>query len=146
MFTNHHYILPDGYGGEVPSKPPMLHWLISLVAYFSGMNEFAARAPSGIFAALFMGLYFGILRRLRSDGFAWVATGMLFFSFEWLRAATTCGMVMLFYDARRERRHEVVDKGWLCGCCRCLPFQGARGGAAGYLSYKPLGVFQMATG
>jgi 4-amino-4-deoxy-L-arabinose transferase-like glycosyltransferase len=106
MFTNHHYILPDGYGGEVPSKPPMLHWLISLVAYFSGMNEFAARAPSGIFAALFMGLYFGILRRLRSDGFAWVATGMLFFSFEWLRAATTCRVDLLHSSC--------LAAGWLC--------------------------------
>lgn len=106
MFTNHHFILPDGYGGEVPSKPPMLHWLISFVAFFSGMNEFATRAPSGIFAALFLGLYFGILRRLRSDGYAWVAAGMLFFSLEWLRAATTCRVDLVHSSC--------LAAGWLC--------------------------------
>lgn len=106
MFTNYNFILPDGYGGEVPSKPPMLHWLITFVAFFSGMNEFATRAPSAIFAAMFVGFYFGILRRFRSEGYAWVAGGMLFFSLEWLRAATTCRVDLVHSSS--------LAAGWLC--------------------------------
>jgi 4-amino-4-deoxy-L-arabinose transferase-like glycosyltransferase len=90
MWRDMDLILPAGYGGEVPSKPPMLHWLITLIALLFGMAEFAARAPSAIFSGLFVGLYFGVLRRLRSNSQAAVCAGLLLFSFEWLRAATTC--------------------------------------------------------
>jgi len=106
MFINQHFILPDGYGGEIPSKPPLLHWLISIVAVFTGMNEFAVRAPSGIFAALFLGFYFGILRRLRSDFYAYIAVGLLLFSLEWLRAATTCRVDLVHSSC--------LATGWLC--------------------------------
>lgn len=143
MFTNHHFILPDGYGGEVPSKPPMLHWLISIVAFFCGMNEFATRAPSAIFAAGFIGCYFGILRRLRSDVYAWVAAGMLFFSLEWVRAATTCRVDLVHSSC--------LAAGWLCyfmsreeGCssrwwmrCGCVAITGA------FLSKGPVAVLLM---
>ena len=47
MISTGDWILPSGYGGSVPSKPPLTHWIMALASLPGGeVTEFTARFPS----------------------------------------------------------------------------------------------------
>jgi 4-amino-4-deoxy-L-arabinose transferase-like glycosyltransferase len=47
MFEHHEYVLPLRNGNEIPSKPPLFHWLGTIAAHSIGeATEVAARLPS----------------------------------------------------------------------------------------------------
>jgi 4-amino-4-deoxy-L-arabinose transferase-like glycosyltransferase len=89
------WILPLRNGHEVPSKPPLFHWLGALTAVALGeVDEFSVRFPSALLATLSVLLVFwaatskwGLRAGLYSA--AILATG-----FEWLRAATSARVDM----------------------------------------------------
>lgn len=61
MFDSADYVLPLRNGSEIPSKPPLFHWIASAVASFSGsVSEFDIRFPSVIATAtaLFVSVLF----------------------------------------------------------------------------------------
>ncbi len=96
MFEHQAYVLPQGYGGVVPSKPPALHWLISLCSRLGGqVTEFSSRLPSAL-ASLFLvcAFYLFLQRRVGRDK-AFVSSLLLLSSLEWYRAATACRVDML---------------------------------------------------
>jgi 4-amino-4-deoxy-L-arabinose transferase-like glycosyltransferase len=95
IYARSHWILPSGYGGAVPSKPLLLHWLIALGATVMGFSEFAARLPSALMCVFFMAYFYAFLEPRRGKQFAVVALGALLFSFEWLRAALSCRVDMV---------------------------------------------------
>lgn len=95
IYARSHWILPSGYGGAVPSKPLLLHWLIALGATLMGFSEFVARLPSALACVFFMAYFYAFLEPLRGRSFAIVALGALLFSFEWLRAALSCRVDMV---------------------------------------------------
>ncbi|GIW46114.1 MAG: hypothetical protein KatS3mg077_3396 [Candidatus Binatia bacterium] len=90
------WILPRRNGTEIPSKPPMFHWLGALAAQFGGgVSEGTLRLPSALAALL--GLYAVVLA-----GSAWWSVRAGFFaglvlatSFEWTRAATNARVDMV---------------------------------------------------
>ncbi|GBD25059.1 Undecaprenyl phosphate-alpha-4-amino-4-deoxy-L-arabinose arabinosyl transferase [bacterium HR30] len=90
------WILPRRNGTEIPSKPPMFHWLGALASWVSGRtDEGTVRMPSAL--ASLLGLYGVVLA-----GSAWwsVRAGMfsafvLATSFEWTRAATNARVDMV---------------------------------------------------
>jgi len=90
------WILPHRNGSELPSKPPLFHWLAALVATVrGGLDEWSARSPSA-FASLLGGL--GVLlagTRLWSVRAGLIAALVLFSSIEWGRAATTARVDMV---------------------------------------------------
>jgi len=82
------WVLPLRNGVEIPSKPPLYHWLAALAAHATGgVSELAARLPSALLAVLAVLLvyWFGVsIGRVRSG---WIAAVALLTSFEWIRAA-----------------------------------------------------------
>ncbi len=82
------WILPLRNGVEIPSKPPLFHWLAGLSARATGsLDERALRLPSALGAVLVVGLvgWFGARRWGLAAGL--YAGAVLATSFEWLRAA-----------------------------------------------------------
>ena len=96
MYNSGNYILPSGYSGVIPSKPPLLHWFIVLISKIQGeLNEFSSRAPSLIVATIFL-LFFGnFLFKRYGFAKALITVGVTALSFEWSRAATSCRVDMI---------------------------------------------------
>lgn len=92
-------VLPLRNGTELPSKPPLLHWLAALTATARGaLDEWSVRFPSALASLLGALLVLGagsMLWSVRAGCFAALA---LLSSFEWARAATTgrVDMVLTF--------------------------------------------------
>ena len=82
------WILPLRNGDEIPSKPPLYHWLAALVSQSVGrLDEFTARVPSAFLATLGVLLvYFtGTILSDRSAGF--ISASILATSVEWEETA-----------------------------------------------------------
>jgi 4-amino-4-deoxy-L-arabinose transferase-like glycosyltransferase len=82
---------PQAYDGAVPSKPPFLHWLITICSIPGGeVTEATCRLPSAISFILFSALFFQFLVK-RTSSFEACATSLILLScFEWFRGAVTC--------------------------------------------------------
>jgi 4-amino-4-deoxy-L-arabinose transferase-like glycosyltransferase len=89
MLEGHGVILPRRDGREIPSKPPLFHWLAAL-AVRAGVRpeELAMRVPSIALAAAVLALT--AARTARAHGLAAgvLAAAVLGSGLEWLRAAT----------------------------------------------------------
>jgi 4-amino-4-deoxy-L-arabinose transferase-like glycosyltransferase len=91
MLMNDIWISPPAYNGDVPSKPPFNHWLISLASLPGGeVTEFTSRLPSAIAMVLFSAAFYLFLIRRTSQESALLASLILLSSFEWFRGAVTC--------------------------------------------------------
>lgn len=96
MVQTGNWILPSAYNGAIPSKPPLLHWLISLFSTPGGeVTEFTARLPSALGCLLFIVAFERFLRRRSSPGVSLLAPLILLTSIEWFRASVTCRVDML---------------------------------------------------
>ena len=90
------WILPRRNGTEIPSKPPMFHWLGAMVAKMAGtLDEGTVRVPSAV--ASLLGLYGVVLAGARwwSVRAGLFAALVLSTSFEWARAATNARVDMV---------------------------------------------------
>lgn len=89
------WILPMRNGTELPSKPPMFHWLAGVVAQTTGrFDEFALRAPSAALATVTVLLVFWLGRRKWGTAAGIYAAVMLATSFEWVRTARSARVDM----------------------------------------------------
>lgn len=82
------WILPLRNGGNLPSKPPLFHWLGGLTALATGqLDEWAVRFPSALIATLTLlaVAWFGATRWDAGAGLA--AACILATNFEWLKSA-----------------------------------------------------------
>lgn len=82
------WILPLRNGNEIPSKPPLYHWLAALVSKSVGrLDEFTARLPSAFLATMGVLLVYltGATLWDRSAGF--ISASILATSVEWEEAA-----------------------------------------------------------
>ncbi|RIL09159.1 MAG: hypothetical protein DCC75_07195 [Proteobacteria bacterium] len=97
MFASSNYILPRGYSGVVPSKPPMLHWLISLAAGLCGeVDELSSRLPSALCSIIFCLGFFAFLQARTDPRAAFLAPLILVSSAEWLRSSSVARVDMTF--------------------------------------------------
>ena len=95
LFEQGEWVLPRGYGGVVPSKPPALHWLIGVAASLVGeINEFVCRLPSALASLVFV-LFFASWVAHRVPKRVWPSVIVLVTSFEWFRASVSCRVDML---------------------------------------------------
>ncbi len=93
------WILPYRNGSELPSKPPLFHWLGAVTAKMRGtLDEWSVRFPSAITSLLGAWLVLLTGSILWSVGAGLCAGLVLLTSFEWARAATTgrVDMVLTF--------------------------------------------------
>ncbi len=82
------WILPMRNGNEIPSKPPLYHWLAALVSQaVNELDEFTVRFPSAFFgtAGVLLTYFAGASLWGRSAGL--VSAMVLATSFEWRQAA-----------------------------------------------------------
>jgi len=90
-------VLPMRNGDEVPSKPPLFHWLgLASSAVLGEVSELSVRLPSALLAiatTLAIYAFAASVSRIRCG---WLAAIALAFSFEWLRAARTARVDMTF--------------------------------------------------
>ena len=89
------WVLPMRNGREVPSKPPLFHWLGGVTSLITGqVDEFSIRLPSALLATLSVLLVFwlGLVKWGTSP--AVFSAFVLATNFEWMRAATTARVDM----------------------------------------------------
>lgn len=96
MLVSGNYVLAEGYGGAVPSKPPFLQWtIVGAAKLLGGLDEFSARLPSAAGAFLFSLVFFVFLVRRAEPGTALASCLLLLTSIEWFRASLACRVDML---------------------------------------------------
>ncbi|MCC6221053.1 MAG: glycosyltransferase family 39 protein [Deltaproteobacteria bacterium] len=99
MLEQRNYVLPLRNGLDIPSKPPMFHWmavLSSRILQGGTLNEFAIRFPSALCAAVGLGLFFGFISRVDNFKAALLSSLILATSFEWSRSASHARVDMCF--------------------------------------------------
>jgi 4-amino-4-deoxy-L-arabinose transferase-like glycosyltransferase len=124
IWTSGEWVLPLRNGHIIPSKPPLFHWLGTLLSYSWGeISELTIRLPSALLATV------GVLLTYRTGVALWgVETGflaavILASSFEWVRAATTARvdmtltvcmvMAFLFFFFLHQRRQVSWLHAWV---------------------------------
>jgi len=89
------WILPMRNGREVPSKPPLFHWLGGVTSLITGnVDEFSIRFPSTLLATLSVLLVFWLGWTKWGTSAAVFSAFVLATNFEWIRAATTARVDM----------------------------------------------------
>src|SRR6476659_4772669 len=84
------WILPLRNGVDLPSKPPLFHWLGGLSSLIHReVNELSCRTPSAVLATLSVLAVFWLGSKKWSPAAGAYAAFILATNFEWLRAATT---------------------------------------------------------
>ncbi|MGH7767779.1 MAG: ArnT family glycosyltransferase, partial [Candidatus Binatia bacterium] len=95
IWQNGTWILPIREGVNIPSKPPMFHWLAALISHASGsFNEFTIRFPSALLATVGVLLVFLAGARLWGQSAGIAAAVVLATSPEWWRTATSARVDM----------------------------------------------------
>jgi 4-amino-4-deoxy-L-arabinose transferase-like glycosyltransferase len=90
MMLSGNYLLPESYNQAVPSKPPLLHWMIQGAYVLVGdLNEFAARLPSALAALCGAFLFFQFLSTRVDRGHALLAVAVLATNVQWFRNGTS---------------------------------------------------------
>ena len=97
IVTGGDWILPEGYGGAVPSKPPLFHWLGAALAsaFPGGASEFAIRLPSTLAGVLGAAFFVLALRRSLDSHVLTLFFALLTLSFEWFRASVSARVDMV---------------------------------------------------
>jgi hypothetical protein len=84
------YILPEAYNGAVPSKPPLLHWMINGASFVTGsLDEFTARLPSAMLALLGACVFFYFLSLRIPAQEAFLTTAIFATNVQWFRNGTS---------------------------------------------------------
>lgn len=93
-------LLPLRNGDEIPSKPPMFHWLGATAgAVAGGVDETVARVPSVLSAAVALTAFAWLMGRLYGAAGGLVAAGMLATMVVWIVSATAARVDMVFSAA-----------------------------------------------
>lgn len=88
MLSSGSYTLGVGYNEAVPSKPPFLHWAMCAAAKIvGGLNESAARLPSGILSLILLAIFFRVVSRVSGSDTGFLGAAMLLTSVEWYRSS-----------------------------------------------------------
>lgn len=83
------FILPLRAGIEVPSKPPLMHWLAAIISMLvGGVSEWTVRMPSALFAIGGMLVAYLYVRRLFDDRIAFVCALVLGTTVQYLQAGS----------------------------------------------------------
>jgi 4-amino-4-deoxy-L-arabinose transferase-like glycosyltransferase len=97
MVKSGDWVLPTGYASDIPSKPPFLHWLISIFSLPIGeVTETTARLPSAFAFALATLIFYFFLQNRFDQKTAFYTAAILITSFEWCRSGVSCRVDMVF--------------------------------------------------
>src|SRR5215212_10017502 len=83
---NQQWILPLR-NSELPSKPPLFHWIAAGASLILGENDFATRLPSAVGAGVMLVVTFLMGRRMAGKLTGWLAVGALLGMYDFWHAA-----------------------------------------------------------
>lgn len=97
MANSGEVVLPLRNGDEVPSKPPMFHWLgFAASGVLGDVSELSTRLPSALLAVLISLAVYAFAASRSRIRCGWLSAIALTLSFEWFRAARTARVDMTF--------------------------------------------------
>ncbi|HWO42371.1 MAG TPA: glycosyltransferase family 39 protein [Candidatus Eisenbacteria bacterium] len=89
------WLFPLKRGSEIPSKPPLFHWLGALTSRVAGrVNEFTVRLPSAVLATFGVVVTYVLGRQLFTYRVAFLGGIILSTTFVYVRQATTARVDM----------------------------------------------------
>src|SRR6185436_5393594 len=95
IYTSGEWILPLRNGHIIPSKPPLFHWLGTLLSLADGgISELTIRLPSALLATTSVLLTYAVGTAVWGAEAGLVAGIILATSFEWARAAVSARVDM----------------------------------------------------
>jgi hypothetical protein len=92
---NQEWILPFG-NGDLPSKPPLFHWIAALTALVFGLSDFIVRLPSAIGAEVMAIATFVLGRAMGGRKIGWLAVGALLGMYEFWDSGSDARVDMIF--------------------------------------------------
>jgi 4-amino-4-deoxy-L-arabinose transferase-like glycosyltransferase len=92
---NQQWILPFR-NGELPSKPPLFHWIAASAAMMFGESDFIMRLPSAIGAGIMVIVTFLLGRAMTGKLAGWLAVGALLGIHDFWYAAAEARVDMIF--------------------------------------------------
>ncbi len=95
IVRSHHWILPYR-NGEVPSKPPLFHWIAAPLAFLFGPSDFTVRLPSVIAVEVMAITTFLLGMAMGGRKTAWLAVGALLGMYQFWVSGTEARVDMLF--------------------------------------------------
>lgn len=97
MIEQSNFVLPLRNGSDIPSKPPMFHWLASAASFVAGgLSEFTVRLPSALTASCTVVMTFLFCLKFGGIRLGMLSCLLLVSSFEFLRGATHARVDMTF--------------------------------------------------
>lgn len=97
MLDQNNFILPLRNGVDIPSKPPLFHWLAAFLSkLFDSRAELLLRAPTAVAAALLLSAFFVFAGRRLTRPAALSASLILATSLDFVRAAAVTRVDMTF--------------------------------------------------
>jgi 4-amino-4-deoxy-L-arabinose transferase-like glycosyltransferase len=82
--------------GELPSKPPLFHWISALPALVFGLSDFTVRLPSALGAAIVAVTTFVLGRVVGGPVTGWLSMGSLLAIYEFWDTGTQARVDMIF--------------------------------------------------
>ena len=95
IVDNQQWILPFR-NGELPSKPPLFHWLAASASLMIGESDFSTRLPSAIGAGVMVVVTFLLGRAMGGRLNGWLAVGALLGTFDFWYSAAQARVDMVF--------------------------------------------------
>jgi 4-amino-4-deoxy-L-arabinose transferase-like glycosyltransferase len=95
ILRNDHWILPYR-NGELPSKPPLFHWIAAAAAHPFGPSDATMRFPSALAAWVMVIATFTLALALAGRIAGWLAVGALLGTHGFWQSATEARVDMLF--------------------------------------------------
>jgi len=96
MLRSGNFVLGTGYSETIPSKPPLLHWIISTFSWPLGrVTEFSARLPSALASIILVFIFYRFLLSRVDASHAFTAAIVLATSAEWFRSSGTARVDLL---------------------------------------------------
>ena len=95
IVEDHQWILPYR-NGEVPSKPPLFHWIAAALAHLFGLSDFTLRLASAIGAEVMAVATFILGAAIGGRQTAWLAVGALLGMYQFWGSATEARVDMVF--------------------------------------------------
>jgi 4-amino-4-deoxy-L-arabinose transferase-like glycosyltransferase len=82
--------------GELPSKPPLFHWMAAVPAFLIGPSDFTVRLPSALAAAIMAITTYMMGRAMGGPATGWLALGALLGIYEFWDTGTQARVDMVF--------------------------------------------------
>jgi 4-amino-4-deoxy-L-arabinose transferase-like glycosyltransferase len=95
ILANNQWVLPRR-NHELPSKPPLFHWMAAMPALLAGVSDFTVRLPSVLGGLVMAVTAFVLAKRMGGPVIGWLAVGALLGMYEFWDTAMQARVDMVF--------------------------------------------------